>query len=49
MKKPGLKGVYKLNPTKAVMKQGSRAAKLAVTSDTEATKRLKRLQKRKNK
>lgn len=27
--KPGLKGVYKLNPTKAIMKQGSKAARAA--------------------
>lgn len=37
--KPALKGVYTLNPTRAVMKQGSKAARKAVaTTLTTATK-----------
>ena len=31
--KPELKGVYKLNPTQAVMKSGSAKARKAVTED----------------
>ena len=31
--KPELKGVYKLNPTKMVMKSGSAKARKAVTED----------------
>lgn len=36
-----LKGVYKLNPTKAVMKTGSEAARKAVTSDVKGYKKVK--------
>jgi hypothetical protein len=36
-----LKGVYKLNPTKAVMKTGSNAARKAVTSDVKSFKKVK--------
>lgn len=36
-----LKGVYKLNPTKAVMKSGSAAQRKAVTSDVKSFKKVK--------
>jgi hypothetical protein len=40
--KPRLKGVYKLNPTRAVMKSGSRQARRAVTEDVPGFKKVKR-------
>jgi hypothetical protein len=43
MTKPKLKGVYLLNPTKAVMKSGSAAARKAVTSDVKSFKKTKPL------
>lgn len=36
-----LKGVYKLNPTRAVMKLGSVEARRAVTSDVKGFKKVK--------
>jgi hypothetical protein len=36
-----LKGVYKLNPTKMVFKQGSLAARKAVTEDVKSFKKVK--------
>ena len=36
-----LKGVYKLNPTKSVMKSGSLAARRAVTEDVKGFKKVK--------
>ena len=41
MTKAVLKGVYKLNPTKSVMKTGSEAARKAVTSDVKGYKKVK--------
>ena len=38
---PALKGVYKLNPTKAVMKAGSAQARRAVTEDVPGFKKIK--------
>ena len=40
--KPKLKGVYRLNPTRQVMKQGSAQARKAVTSDVPSFKKTKR-------
>jgi hypothetical protein len=39
--KPGKKGVYRLNPTKMVMKSGSAASRRAVTSDVPGFKKVK--------
>jgi hypothetical protein len=36
-----LKGVYNLNPTKAIMKQGSQAYRKAETSDVKGFKKAK--------
>jgi len=41
--RPRMKGVYKLNPTSAVMKSGSRAARRAVTSNVPGFKTVKRV------
>lgn len=38
---PALKGVYKLNPTKMVMKAGSEQARRAVTEDVPGFKKIK--------
>lgn len=38
--KPKLKGVYTLNPTRAVMKQGSARARRAVTSNVPGFKKV---------
>ena len=38
---PALKGVYKLNPTTAVMKQGSAKARRAVTENVPGFKKIK--------
>ena len=38
---PALKGVYTLNPTKAVMKAGSAKARRAVTEDVPGFKKIK--------
>jgi len=40
--KPRLKGVYTLNPTSQVMKQGSARARRAVTEDVPGFKKTKR-------
>jgi len=39
---PKMKGVYRLNPTRQVMKQGSQAARRAVTTDVPSFKKTKR-------
>jgi len=54
MKKPGpgimaLKGVYTMNPTDAVMKQGSRAVRAATTKTKRVNKIMKPAMARKGK
>jgi hypothetical protein len=39
---PKTKGVYRLNPSRQVMKQGSLAARKAVTTDVPSFKKTKR-------
>lgn len=39
--KPKLKGVYTMNPTKAIMKTGSSAERKAVTSNVKSFKQVK--------
>ena len=41
MTKAVLKGVYKLNPTKSIMKTGSEAFRRAVTSNVKGFKKVK--------
>jgi hypothetical protein len=41
--KPKTKGVYRLNPTSQVMKQGSAKARRAVTEDVPGFKKVKRV------
>ena len=40
-KKAPLKGVYKQNPTRGIMKLGSAAARKAVTEDVEGFKKVR--------
>lgn len=46
---PAMKGVYKLNPTKMVLKAGSEQARRAVTEDVPGFKKIKPVTKTANK